>query len=371
MVRHLRWLTFLAAAARLLAAPAADEDLAPKLPPDAYAVVGQPLSIYYDNLVLTRAPEDYRFKVTCDIGSSGERAWTVTPTAAQVGDHPLSVEVSDATGKSYGTASTRLHVAPAEAGAGKPFTLLIVGDSLTNANLYPTELSKLLSAEGGPRWKMLGTNRRGGPDAPVGHEGYGGWTWARFASHYEPAPDPAARKFSSPFVFLVDDQPTLDVGRYLDEQCGGARPDVVTFLLGINDCFGAPPHDAAGREARYEAMFTQAEVLIAAFRKAAPDAILGVGITTPPNSRQVAFEANYGDRYTRWGWKTIQHYLAQAERQHFGGREAEHIRVVPTELDVDPIDGYPDNNGVHPNAVGYAQIGRSFHAWLKNLWAEG
>lgn len=371
MMRRSRLLLLLICAGRLLAAPAADEDLTPRLPPDIHAVVGQPLGIWYDNLVLTRTPEAYTFTITCDLGSAGERAWLVTPTAAQAGDHAFTVQVSDAAGQSYGTASSTIHVAPADAGAGRPFTLLIVGDSLTNANLYPTELGKLMSAAGGPRWTMLGTNRRGGPDAAVGHEGYGGWTWARFATHYEPAPDPAARKFSSPFVFLVDEQPVLDVGRYLDEQCGGQRPDVVTFLLGINDCFGAPPTDPAGQDTRFAAMFAQAEALLAGFRKAAPKAVFGIGLTTPPNSRQVAFEANYGDRYTRWGWKSIQHRLVQAELAQFGGRQAEGIRVVPTELDVDPVDGYPENNGVHPNAVGYAQIGRSFHAWLKNLWAEG
>jgi len=97
--------------------------------------------------------------------------------------------------------------------------------------------------------------------------------------------------------------------------------------------------------------------------QAAPQAILAIGVTTPPNSRQVAFEANYGDRYTRWGWKTIQHRLAQRELEHFGGRQADGLRLVPTHLDVDPFDGYPENNGVHPNAAGYAQIARSFHAW--------
>jgi lysophospholipase L1-like esterase len=42
---------------------------------------------------------------------------------------------------------------------------------------------------------------------------------------------------------------------------------------------------------------------------------------------------------------------------------------VPTELNLDPIDGYPVNNGVHPNPEGYAQIGDSFYAWMKS-WLE-
>ena len=354
----------------LPAVPAADEDLAPQLPPAIYAVVGQPLSIYYDNLVLTREPAAYRYDVTCDLGEAGERAWTVTPTAGQAGEHAWAVKVSDAAGTVYGEAKSTLHVAPADAGAGKPFKLLIVGDSLTHATVYPAKLGELLSAAGGPQWTMLGTNSRGAVPETIHHEGYGGWTWARFANHWEPEPDGTYKKMSSPFLFMVRDQPTLDVARYFDEKCGGARPDVITVMLGINDCFGAPYQDPAGIDARAEQMFGYAETLLAAFREAAPDAVIGIALTTPPNSRQGAFEANYGDKYTRWGWKTIQHRLVQDEIAHFGGRQNEGLRLVPVELDVDPIDGYPDNNGVHPNTVGYTQIARSFHAWLKNLWAE-
>ena len=101
-------------------------------------------------------------------------------------------------------------------------------------------------------------------------------------------------------------------------------------------------------------------------------AVLAVGLTTPPNARQEAFEANYGDRYTRWGWKRIQHRLVQRMLKEFGGREKEGIHLVPTQLYLDPIDGYPANNGVHPNAEGYAQIGTSFYCWLKSVeWGAG
>ena len=42
-----------------------------------------------------------------------------------------------------------------------------------------------------------------------------------------------------------------------------------------------------------------------------------------------------------------------------------HDNIVLTELNLDPVDGYPNNNGVHPNPVGYAQIGASFYSWMK------
>ena len=113
-------------------------------------------------------------------------------------------------------------------------------------------------------------------------------------------------------------------------------------------------------------MFKHAEALIAAFRKAAPKAELGICLTTPPNSRESGFEADYHGKYHRWGWKRIQHHLVQREIEHFGNRQGEQLFLVPTELNLDPVDGYPVDNGVHPNIAGYQQIGDNIFAWLKS-----
>jgi lysophospholipase L1-like esterase len=90
-------------------------------------------------------------------------------------------------------------------------------------------------------------------------------------------------------------------------------------------------------------------------------------LTTPPNARESGFEASYKGRYHRWGWKRIQHRLVQRMMERMSGREKESIFLVPTELNIDPVDGYPVDNGVHPNKEGYAQIGASFYAWVK-VW---
>ncbi|MFH1264279.1 MAG: GDSL-type esterase/lipase family protein [Planctomycetota bacterium] len=336
------------------------------LPSRVHAVPGVETSIYYDNVVLTETPEACRFQVTCDIGTADKRRWTVTATPSDIGDHPLSVTVSDDAGNELGHAATTLKVVPADAGAGRSIRLLIVGDSLTHGTTYSNEIARLLSLPGNPSWKLLGTHRPPAAAEGVAHEGYGGWTWQRFASHYEPNPDGTYRKRSSPFVYAgADGKPGLDLKRYFDEACGGEPPDFVTFLLGINDCFGADPEDPAAIDARIDAMMAHADTLLTAFRAAAPEAELGICLTTPPNWREEGFEANYKGRYHRWGWKRIQHRLVERELDRFTGRENERLFVVPTELNLDPIDGYPTNNGVHPNAFGYRQIGASIYAWLK------
>ena len=352
-------------------AHATDDPLRLVLPEEFYAVVGVETSVYYDNIVLTETPDEYRFTVTCDIGRSEQRRWTVTPQTADVGNHRLSVTVSDADGRELSRGETTLEVNPADAGAGQEIRLLIVGDSLTHNTTYSNEIARLLSRPGNPSWKMLGTHKPPKATPGVAHEGYGGWTWQRFAAHYEPNPDGTYRKRSSPFVYLgPDGKPGLDLKRYFDEECNGTRPDFVAFFLGINDCFSADPDDPAAIDARIDAMMTQAQTLIAAFRKAAPDAELGICLTTPPNSREPAFEANYKGRYPRWGWKRIQHRLVECQMARLADQAKQRLFVVPTHLNLDPTDGYPTNNGVHPNQFGYNQIGVSIYSWLKSRLRE-
>ena len=364
----------LAVAGTLRAAGA--ESLQLTLPPAWYGVPGVPVSLYYDNIVLTETPENYRFDVACDIGKSEARRWTVTPTERDAGDHTLSVTVKDAQGKKLGQGKLVLRVSPRNAGAGRNLRLLIVGDSLTHATLYPNEMARLLSEPGNPKWAMLGTHKPASVKPGVAHEGYGGWTWASFLSQYNATLghnlDEKGRRTSSPFVFVgTDGKPALDIPRYFRENCDGQPPEVVTVLLGINDCFHVNADDDKAVDAVIAKCLDNADKFLKAFRAAAPRAVFGVGLTTPPNARESGFEANYKGKYHRWGWKRIQHRLVQRMLERFGDRARDGIQLVPTELNLDPVDGYPDNNGVHPNPTGYQQIGASFYCWLKWVMRSG
>lgn len=346
------------------------------LPPVIHAVPGQPVSVYFDNIVLTRNPGSWQFKVTCPLGTVEKQRWTLTAADRDTGEHAFAIEVRDANGTHAETARALLRVAPRDAGADRELRLLIVGDSLTNASHYPNEIARLLSLPGNPRATLLGTHQPSSARPGVAHEGYGGWRWESFLTKWDAAPaTPAAgpvRRARSPFLFADENGvPELDLPRYFREHCAGSPPDVVSFLLGINDCFGANPDDPAAVDAKITEVLGHAEKLLAAFRAAAPEAVLAVGLTTPPNARESGFEASYKGRYHRWGWKRIQHRLVRRMITQFQDREAGGIHLVPTGLNLDPWDGYPDNNGVHPNPQGYAQIGGSFYAWLKNWLAGG
>ncbi len=336
------------------------------LPKEVYAVVGIETGIFFSNIVRVEKLADYQFEVKSELGDSHKDRWLFTPTKKDVGQHQLSVCVKDAGGKMLQCQSTKLIVVAANAGEGKKIRLLIVGDSLTHSTMYPNEIARLLSLPGNPEWEMLGTHKPGRAAKGVVHEGYGGWTWRRFNTSYKPDQQDEKRKGTSPFVFPdKSGKAELNLPKYFNEHCGGQRPDFITVLLGINDCFHAAYDDQAAIDAKINGMLEEADILIAAFRKAAPNAEIGICLTPPANSRDAAFENNYKGKYTREGWKKIQHQLVQQQLKHFAASNDAKLSVIPTELYLDITNGFPATNAVHPNQHGYEQIGSAIYSWLK------
>ncbi|MFA6546238.1 MAG: SGNH/GDSL hydrolase family protein [Limisphaerales bacterium] len=348
------------------------EGLRLTLPPTIYAVPGVPMNLHFANVVLATPDEAPAFNIECGIGKTLAKHWTLTATPAQAGRHPLSLQVSCPPSHAQEKAQTVVQVVPHDAGKNQDIALLMVGDSLTHASLYPNEVARLLALPGNPKWRMLGTHHPASAVKSVAHEGYGGWTWVRFNTLFNRERPMPGYTNSSPFVAATgpQQQPQIDVTHYITEHCGGHAPDFVTFLLGINDCFRLKADNPAALDAGITEMLQQADLLLAAFHKAAPKAELGVGLTTPGNIRDGAFVANYKQQYSRANWRAVQHRLVERQLAHFRGREAEGIFIVPTELNLDILAGYPDNNAVHPNAAGYQQIGASFYSWLKWRLAE-
>jgi hypothetical protein len=121
--------------------------------------------------------------------------------------------------------------------------------------------------------------------------------------------------------------------------------------------------------------------LLSMVRSAGPEVEFAVLLPVPPAATQDAFGANYGSGQTRWQYRRNQHRLLECLLERYAGRESEHVHVIPTHLNLDCVHNYPAvtepanlrssvqlrrlNNGVHPAAEGYQQIGDSLYAWLK------
>jgi neutral ceramidase len=346
------------------------------LSPHLYAVSGEEWNAFPANTILAEAPKNFRFEVDCPVGKREGNRWSIPAGAAQAGEYPFRLRLLDSANRAVAVSSSTLHVSPAQSGASRTAcTVLVVGDSLTAGGIYPDEIARLFARPGNPTLHMLGTQTRR-PSAStlenVAHEGFGGWTWKGFLTRYDPGEPEPGKTNKSPFVFATAEPPgsKADVQRYLRERCGGRVPDFITVLLGINDCFGLKADQPTALDKGITEMLLQAENLLLEFRKAAPDAVIGICLVPPPNDREGAFVANYKDQYPRWNWKQVQHRIVERQLQHFFGREKEKVELVPVGLGLDTWSGYPEGNAVHPNEKGSRQIGASIYAWMKHHLAR-
>lgn len=345
------------------------------IPPNIYAVGGMGSNIRLFNTILTQSPGEYRFEVDCPIGKFEGDQWSLSAETARAGQYPFNVRLLDSAGRSVALHSSTLRVSPADAGCTQTECfILVVGDSLTAASIYPDEIARLFSAPGNPKLHMLGTQTRRPPGSTrenVAYEGFGGWSWKTFLTRYDPAEPEPGKTNKSPFVFPSGKPPAYkaDLQRYFKERCGGRTPDFITVLLGINDCFGLKADQPTAMDQGITGMFLNAETLITEFRNASPKAKIGICLVPPPNDREGAFVANYKDSYPRWNWKQVQHRLVERQLKHFFARDTENIDLIPVGLNVDTWNGYPETNAVHPNETGYRQIAASIYAWMKHQLA--
>lgn len=348
------------------------------------AVVGIECNVYFDNVVLVPNPANFVFDAVCSKGRQQVERWTWTPTDADVGEHSLQIDVRDAENRVIVSAKTVVKVVAANRNEGKPLSVLCVGDSLTHASAYTQRLLDLSEKPGSPKLTLVGSHWPGDKPGPNRHEGYGGWTAKRFATHFtETARSGDYKLRGSPFLYRGDDgQPTLDFARYCRDVNEGHAPDVVTIFLGPNDIFS---YNDETIEAGIDDMLKHLDLLVEMVRKPSPNPATKVAILlpVPPAATQDAFGSNYASGQTRWQYKRNQHRLVERMLERYAGRESDQVHVVPTYVGLDCVHNYPtesvpanatnetkiarQNNGVHPAASGYHQIGDMLFAWLKSL----
>ena len=355
------------------------------LPKTIYAVPNVECNIYFKNIFLAVNHNNFIFDVDCKYGAQRAKRWCFTPgTADENKSFPLKIKVYDENEKLVASASTTVVVAPANAGNDKDVSILIIGDSLTDASAYPGKLRRLCSTPGNLRLKMIGTYAgRGRKPVPGGlaHEGYGGWTWNSFLTRYKDestVPPNKKHAAKSRFLTVKDGKTVFDFANYLAKYNQGKTPDFITVQLGVNDVFSAT---AETLEARISTILVNADKMLNYIQKDAPNAVIGIGYVTS-GADQNAFAVNYKCGQTSWGYARNSFRLNQAMEKHFAGRK--NICMIPVNVNLDTENNFPtkevqingnlkvmrQNNGVHPSYWGYNQMGDSYYAWLKNQLAE-
>ena len=353
------------------------------LPPVVYAVPGIESNIYFENVVLTINPNNYVFDVDCPKGYNDAERWRFLPKKKDVGEYPLKIRIFNSRNKLIGQAETKVIVAPQNTGMGKSISLLVIGDSLTNASVYARRINSLFKLSGNPKLKFIGSHSGGGtPPGKDGvcHEGYGGWSWLTFCGMWSNRKDYRAR---SKFLVNQNGKRKLDFKAYCKKYNKGQAPDYITIMLGTNDIFAQNDNNI---DAKIEKIFKYTDKFVSAIVKDAPNSIIGIALTPPPAHSQDAFGNNYKCGQTRWQFKRNQHRLVTAMINRFKTNNNKNISLVPVYVNLDTQNGFPvwneavvygdkvrvkrQRNGVHPSSRGYRQIGDSFYCWLKYQLAK-
>jgi len=350
------------------------------LPRMIHAVPGVEMNVYFDNVTLVLNPANYAFDVTCAKGIQQAERWTFTASDKDVGSHAFVLEVRDATNRLVARARSTVNVVKRGAGAGRPITALLIGDSLTHASVYSQHLLDLCGKPANPSLTLIGSHVPNADRPANRHEGYGGWTAKRFATHYTGvARTGPPRKRGSPFIYEdADGKRHLDFARYCRDVNGDKAPDFVTIFLGCNDTFSATDQNI---EERIAEMFSHLDALVQMVRRTDAATRIGLVLLVPPAGSQDAFGANYRCGQTRWQYKRNQHRVVGRMIERYGGRGKEGIGLIPAFVNLDCRHNYPGRkapwnqrasssgtrlcNGVHPSAEGYRQIGDSIYCWLK------
>jgi hypothetical protein len=354
-----------------------------RMPEKLYVVVGQPQNFFYENLLVSRDIEDYIFTAGgngSSIGTHGRRGLTFNALPAHVGEHELTIKVSDWAGKVVAEGATKLVVVPQtmswQPSPTEPVSILVVGHSLPSM-YYPGYLADHLAGPGNPQITFVGgikywygklPEMRNNPDLEnMYHQASPGYSISSVLNLFteEPPANPNMPA-KSPFIFKdASGKPTFNMKRYFDETLKGKAPHFVLFNMGDNDTFNYDPEKPD--PAQEKLFMDNANRFLNELRSVAPDAVIGAIMPNTYNYSDRSFLHNYGPNFPRF--KQIQNRQRFIEMMSDIAKARGDVAIVPSNFSVDSIDGMPYNSGTHFNLLGAQQFATSVYAWVKGQFA--
>lgn len=336
-----------------------DDSLYLHLPDKIYTTTTSEYSIYYTNLISSPSPELYNFTTECSVGRSEAIRYNLD--SLDTGIYSITVSVYDSMNVFLEKDSSQIIVTGNDICYSDTLSVLMIGNSLTNAGIYPRYTKEFLNEGSLYPCNLEGTHFYDVQDSIDGifHEGYGGQTWLWFK-----------RIIDSPFVYFNEETQTdvLDIPRYKEENLNDEQPDIVTVFLGLNDMASTScdPTSTETIDNYIDIIFQYnmkvfTDSLITAF----PDSKIGIVLIPPPNIREEAFYLSLGDSTEAWHRKKKVHRLVERYEMYFRDLDNPDVSVVPVYPNVDTFNGYEFYNALHPNDSGYRQIAYSIYGWIK------
>jgi len=149
------------------------------VPERYHLVVGDTFELFYRGIIHCSDPYIYNIEVKCSKGSAYRRKYMFTPTSDDIGEHKLTISISNDHGDELDRAEVILEVNPVAESPKDDTYVLCIGDSLTAYGQWSSEcLRRFTASDGEPcghgleKLHFIGTKKA---EHGAWAEGYGGW----------------------------------------------------------------------------------------------------------------------------------------------------------------------------------------------------
>jgi len=154
------------------------------VPERYHLVVGDTFELFYRGIIHCSDPYIYNIEVKCSKGSAYRRKYMFTPTSDDIGEHKLTISISNDYGDELDRAEVILEVNPVAESPKDDTYVLCIGDSLTAGGIWPSECYRRFTASDGEpcghglnNLHFIGTKKA---EHGAWAEGYGGWRIEHF-----------------------------------------------------------------------------------------------------------------------------------------------------------------------------------------------
>ena len=299
-------------------------------------------TIYFENVIFPCLPE-YDVQSDCGYGRNLGHFWRIDDFTDDSG-FPLTIKVFDNfTGEPLCEKTTTVFLTASKQ-SERRFTLLAIGDSMTQSEIY--------------------LEHAGAEDSPDTYV-FDGFT-----------PEPIDGRFYLENGKLMRNGVTVDDSPHFRFDFGGymkrwkiPAPDAVSILLGCNDLASK---SYADYKPALDRLIGNLWTMIDSIREAVLSAKILL-MTPIPGASGYAWGLSRGCSGSAAMYRHIIAHTAERMIAEFGSRENEGIYIVPSHMTIDPVYGYKNDSrkanihsehlvfvntdGIHPNPAGYKQMG--------------
>lgn len=334
------------------------------LPSKCVAVAGSQFNIYNRNVIesnnlqnvhvyWTITPYNMQYDVYDD-------RLAFTPSDSDAGSYTITCYIKDK--RNWNTVKSKtmsLTVLAKSAITGK--SVVFIGDSLTNAGVYPYEIYKNLSEEG---ISSIGTRTSypvfGGETKTITHEGRGGWSINDYITLS--SKDGVTNAFWNPV------SQKFDFGYWLSNN-NFSMPDLVFLNLGTNGAY------------QYNDNIDGINEIITSIRVSSATVPILISLITPGATQDGFTYISHGSSATQFDVQQMT--LVKRYITEYDGRESEYIYLSPVYFN---LDRYHDFNtaefavsarnpelvtrqidNVHPSHYGYLKFADVYWAMIQKL----